>query len=142
VDDRSEVVTKDEWDQVRAELDLPDERRQQLALERERAKTSQNRNLTDAEMARWRAHFEELLEQQKSFILEVVAEALGETSAEQRQEITKTVTVQVEAANNQKFADMLRLDLNALRYEVKKLRGGLVGEVSDLPNPLTDRRLN
>jgi hypothetical protein len=30
-------------------------------------------NLTDAAMTRWRAHFEGLLEQQKAFILEVIA---------------------------------------------------------------------
>jgi hypothetical protein len=36
----------------------------------------------------------------------------------------------------------MQASLNDLRQEIKKLRGGLTGEISDLPNPIADRRLN
>jgi gluconate kinase len=91
------MVTKDEYDQLIAELDLPYARRQQLAQERERSKMPQSRDLTDAEMARWRAHFHDLVAQERAameahvasertaereFIMEVVAVAITSATIE------------------------------------------------------------
>jgi hypothetical protein len=37
---------------------------------------------------------------------------------------------------------MMQASFDDLKQEIKKIRGGLTGEVSDLPNPIADRRLN
>jgi hypothetical protein len=37
---------------------------------------------------------------------------------------------------------MMRVILDELKQEIKKKRGGLTGGISDLPNPIADRRLN
>lgn len=51
------TMTREEYDQAMAELDLPYERRQRLKEQREQEKLrGRERNLTDAEMARWREH--------------------------------------------------------------------------------------
>jgi hypothetical protein len=53
-------MTREEHDRLLAELDLPYEQRQQLKEQREREReqrANNERNLTDAEMARWSAHF-------------------------------------------------------------------------------------
>jgi hypothetical protein len=103
-------------------------------------------NLTDAEMARWSAHFENRLAQaianEHEFMIQVVGEALGEVSNQLRDEIEKTVAAKLQQASNQKLADMMRGSLDELKQEIKKIRGGLTGEISDLPNPIADRRLN
>jgi uncharacterized protein (DUF1778 family) len=47
------TMTREEYDQAMAELDLPYERRQRLKEQREQEKLrGHERNLTDAEMAR------------------------------------------------------------------------------------------
>jgi hypothetical protein len=47
------TMTREEYDQAMAELDLPYERRQRLKEQREQEKLrGRERNLTDAEMAR------------------------------------------------------------------------------------------
>jgi hypothetical protein len=51
------------------------------------------------------------------------------------------IAVKHEQANNQKCADTMRVSLDELKQEIKKIRGGLTG-ASDLPNPTADRRLN
>jgi hypothetical protein len=131
-----------------AELDLPFHERQRLRREREQEKPSgaRERNLTDAEMARWNAHFEQRLAQaianEHEFMIQVVGEALGEVSNQLRDEIEKTVAAKLEQVSNQKLAAMMQSSFDHLRQEIKKIRGGLTGEVSDLPNPIAGRRLN
>jgi hypothetical protein len=60
------TMTREEHDQLLAELDLPYEQRQRLQQEREQRKQSSertSRNLSDTEMTRWNAHFENRLSQ-------------------------------------------------------------------------------
>jgi hypothetical protein len=61
---------------------------------------------------------------------------------ELRGEIESYVNAKIAQATNQRFVDMMKLSVDELKAEIKKLRGGLVGEVSDLPNPLTRRQIN
>jgi ssDNA-binding replication factor A large subunit len=143
------TMTREEHDQLLAELDLPYEQRQRLQQEREQRKQSSertSRNLSDTEMTRWNAHFENRLSQaiakQHEFMIQVVGEALGEVSNQLREEIEKTITAKLTQASDQKLADSIRGSLDDLKQEIKKIRGGLTGEVSDLPNPIADRRLN
>jgi hypothetical protein len=75
-------------------------------------------------------------------MIEVVGEALGEISAKLREEIERTVAAKLAQANDQNFTDMMQASFDELKQEIKKIRGGLSGEVSDLPNPIVDRRLN
>jgi len=45
-------------------------------------------------------------------------------------------------AANQRFVELMKFRVEELKAEIKKLRGGLVGEVSDLPNPLPHPQIN
>jgi hypothetical protein len=89
------------------------------------------RNLTDAEMARWHAYFEGLLASQRDFILEVMGEALGETLDQISDEIDAKI------AESQEKAALARLQdsVDELRRDLKG-RGNSRDEVVDLPNPL------
>jgi len=140
-------MTRDELKIVLAELDLPFQERQRRRQEREKqAEAEQSRRLTDAEMARWEAHFEsriaEAVASEHEFMIQVVGEALGEVSNQLRDEVEKTIASKLEQASNQKLANMMQACFDNLRQEIKKVRGGLTGEISDLPNPLADRGLN
>ena len=140
-------MTREEYDQAMAELDLPYEQRRRLKEQREQEKQHiPDRNLTDAEMARWAAHFESRIAQaiasEHELMIEAVGQALGETSNQLREEIGKTITAKLTQANDQQFATMIQASLDGLKQEIKKLRGGLTGDISDLPNPIADRRLN
>jgi hypothetical protein len=108
--------------------------------------TEHGRNLTDAEMARWNAHFETRLAQaiasEHEFMIQIVGEVLGEVSNQLRDEIERTVAAKLEQPSSQKLANMMQASFDELRQEIKRIRGGLTGEMSDLPNPLADRRLN
>ena len=142
------TMTREEHDRLLAELDLPYEQRQRLQQEREQGKQSseRTRNLTDAEMTRWSAHFENRLAQaiasEHEFMIEVVGEALGHISNQLREEIEKTVTAKLAQANDQKLTAIMQASFDGLKQEIKKLRGGLTGDISDLPNPIAERRLN
>jgi hypothetical protein len=68
--------------------------------------------------------------------------ALGEVSAQVRQEIENMIATKLEQANNQKLADTMRVSLRGAKKRDQEVRGALTGEISDLPNPLADRRLN
>ena len=65
-------------DQFLEQLYAPLHERRRREQERQQQSAVETRNLTDAELARWSAYFEGQLEQQKEFILDVVAGALGE----------------------------------------------------------------
>jgi restriction endonuclease len=140
-------MTRDELKIVLAEIDLPFKERQQRRQEREKqAEAEQSGRLPDAEMARWNAHFEnriaEAIASEHEFMIQVVGEALGQVSNQLRDEIDKTIAAGLKQASNQKLADAMQASFNELRQEIKKIRGGLTGEISDLPNPLAVRRLN
>jgi hypothetical protein len=141
------VMTREEHDQRMAELDLPFEERRRLREQREKSREqpSEPRNLTDAEVARWNAYLESRLQQaiasEHELMIEVIGQALGEVSAQLREEIEKTITTKMAQASDQKLNAMLQASLGELKQEIGKLRGGLVGDVSDLPNPLA-RHLN
>jgi len=75
-------------------------------------------------------------------MIEAVGGALGEISAQLREEIEKTIAARLAQTNDQKLAAMVQTSLEELKQEIKKIRGGLSGEVSDLPNPIADRHLN
>jgi hypothetical protein len=104
------------------------------------------RNLTDAEMVRWRQYFEayvaEAIRSERTFMTEVVGGALGEKLNELRDEIETYVDAKFAQATNQRFVDLMKMSVDELKSEIKKLRGGLVGDISDLPNPLASRSLN
>jgi hypothetical protein len=106
----------------------------------------EERNLTDAEMLRWRQYFEAYvvgaIRSERAFITEVVGGALGEKMNELRDEIESYVNAKFAQATNQRFVDLMKLSLDELKTEIKKLRGGLIGEVSDLPNPQRHRQIN
>jgi hypothetical protein len=89
-------------------------------------------NLTDAEMARWRAYFEGLLASQREFILDVMGEVIGETRVQISQEIIAKIT------ESQQKATLARLQerVDELRQDLKR-RGNPRDEVVDLPNPLS-----
>jgi hypothetical protein len=57
-------------------------------------------------------------------------------------EIEKTNRRQARGGQQIRSADMMRASFDELKQEIKKIRGGLTGEISDLPNPLADRPLN
>ena len=117
-------MTREECDQFLEQLYAPLHERRRREQERQQQSAVETRNLTDAELARWSAYFEGQLEQQKEFILDVVAGALGETTAELtaklREEITRTINSQ-QVDRTAQAANLLRLDLDAFRHEVRRV---------------------
>jgi hypothetical protein len=75
-------------------------------------------------------------------MIEIVGQALGEKLNELRDEMENYVNAKITQAANKRFVDLMKLSVDELKAEIKKLRGGLVGEVGDLPNPLPHRHVN
>jgi hypothetical protein len=97
-------------------------------------------------MLRWPQYFEayvaEAIRSEHEFIIEIVGGALGEKLNELRDEIESYVNAKIAEATNERFVDLMKLSVGELKPEITKLRGGLVGEVSDLPNPLPFWQVN
>jgi hypothetical protein len=95
-------------------------------------------NLTDAEMARWRAHFHDLIAQERAatdagmaaeraFLIEVVGGALGE------------MRLAIETGNKQSIEAALapmQASLATLHQDMAKRAGVEAGKITELPNPL------
>jgi hypothetical protein len=83
--DRVVMMTHEEYDQAMAELDPPYEQRQRLKEQREQEKLrGRERNLTDAEMARWREHLAGLVPAERDYMLRLLPELI----AQMREEIS------------------------------------------------------
>jgi hypothetical protein len=98
-----------------------------VGANRKHEPVKRERKLTDAEMARWNAHFENRANE-REFLIQAVG--LGEVWNKLRDEIEKTVAAKLEQASNQKLANMTQASFDDLRQEIKKIRGGLTGEIS------------
>jgi hypothetical protein len=105
------------------------------------------RNLTDAEMARWRQHFETLITNEGIFRDAAITGAIEAEHAlmVEYMEIVGKVFDAMEAAQERAVAglrkdlDAARKEINTLRQVVAKLAASDKGAITDLPNPLPAR---
>jgi hypothetical protein len=128
-------MTREEYDQFIEQLYAPSRERRQREQERQQQQPAvETRNLTDAEMAQWRTYFEtrlaEAIAYEHELMLEAVGGVLGEMSKRLSGKIERTVNSQrvdrtVQAAN------LLRIDLDAFRHEIKRLCGMAEGRSID-----------
>jgi hypothetical protein len=106
---------------------------QARARERERREqerqgaAERGRNLTDAEMLRLEQHFAALIAAERDHMMRHISELI--------EQARKEISVEIETAYKRAF-EPLRLDIDALKHELRKLSGGPSGEPVELPNPI------
>ena len=122
------IMTKDELDQFLERLYEPahERRRREQEQQQQQQPEVQTRNLSDTEMAAWQAHFETRLTDAIAYEHELVLEAVGGVLGEMYKRLSEKIETTV---NNQRVdrtaqaANLLRLDLDAFRHEIKRLCG-------------------
>jgi hypothetical protein len=77
-------------------------------------------------MALWEQHFAALIAAERDHMMRHISELI--------EQARKEISVEIETAYKKAF-DPLRLDIDALKHELRKLSGGPSGEPVELPNP-------
>jgi hypothetical protein len=119
-------MTREELDRFLNELHARARERERREQEKQQP-AERGRHLTDAEIAHWDQHFAALIAAERDHMKRLMSELIAQAREEIRAEI--------ETAYKKAF-DPLRLDVDALKHELRKLSGGPYGEPVELPNPI------